>query len=164
MTRKPCGCTRTERCTGVPLPAGFYCRLRQEESERYDDFADSLDEELELDEYEAFDCHMNSSGHCGAAGSEDCEFEVSLPSRSICPRTSHPRRNGEEAVSDPHDRETYTQSLEARCDALVAENEALRNERDEWANRWHIKAIQLAMQNGGGSYAQTVLDAREQKP
>ena len=24
-------------------------------------------------------------------------------------------------MSDPHDRETYTQSLEARCDALVAE-------------------------------------------
>lgn len=73
--RKPCECTSTERCTGVPLPAGFYCRARQEESERYDDFADSLDEELELDEYEAFDCHMDRSGHCGAAGSEDCEFE-----------------------------------------------------------------------------------------
>jgi hypothetical protein len=48
---------------------------RQEESERYDDFADSLDEELELDEYESFDCHMDRNGHCGAAGSEDCEFE-----------------------------------------------------------------------------------------
>ena len=29
-------------------------------------------------------------------------------------------------MSDPHDRETYTQSLEARCDALAAENERLR--------------------------------------
>ena len=29
-------------------------------------------------------------------------------------------------MTDPHDRETYTQSLEARCDALVAENEALQ--------------------------------------
>jgi hypothetical protein len=71
--RKPCECTSTERCTGVPLPTGFYCRARQEESERYDDYADSLDEEI--DEYEAFDCHMDRSGHCGAAGSEDCEFE-----------------------------------------------------------------------------------------
>lgn len=73
--RKPCECTRAERCTGVPLPAGFYCRLRQEESDRYDDFDSQLDDEIELDEHEAFDCHMDRSGHCGAAGSEDCEFE-----------------------------------------------------------------------------------------
>lgn len=73
--RKPCQCTSTERCTGVPLPAGFYCRLRQEESDRYDDFDGQLDDEIDLDEYEAFDCHMDRSGHCGAAGSEDCEFE-----------------------------------------------------------------------------------------
>jgi hypothetical protein len=33
------------------------------------------DVEDELDEYDAFDCHMDRSGHCGAAGSEDCEFE-----------------------------------------------------------------------------------------
>jgi hypothetical protein len=29
----------------------------------------------ELDEYEAFDCHMDRNGHCDSAGSEDCEFE-----------------------------------------------------------------------------------------
>jgi len=72
--RKPCECTSIERCTGVPLPAGFYCRAREAEVESYDDPYDDQFEE-ELDEYEAFDCHMDRSGHCGAAGSEDCEFE-----------------------------------------------------------------------------------------
>jgi hypothetical protein len=70
--RKPCECTSIERCCGVPLPAGFYCRAREAEVESYDD---PYDDEIELDEYEAFDCHMDRSGHCGAAGSEDCEFE-----------------------------------------------------------------------------------------
>jgi len=32
-------------------------------------------DEYELDEYEAFDRHMGRDGLCGAAGSEDCEFE-----------------------------------------------------------------------------------------
>ena len=70
--RKPCKCTSIERCTGVPLPAGFYCRAREAEVGSYDD-AD--DYEIEEDEYESFDCHMDRSGHCGAAGSEGCEFE-----------------------------------------------------------------------------------------
>jgi hypothetical protein len=40
-----------------------------------DDHFEDYDEEYELDEYEAFDCHMGRDGLCGAAGSEDCEFE-----------------------------------------------------------------------------------------
>jgi hypothetical protein len=36
---------------------------------------DDSDNEYEPDEYEAFDCHMGPDGLCGAAGSEDCEFE-----------------------------------------------------------------------------------------
>lgn len=32
-------------------------------------------DDYEPDEYEAFDCHMGRDGLCGAAGSEDCEFE-----------------------------------------------------------------------------------------
>ena len=35
-----------------------------------DDFDDSFD-----DEEGFFDCHMGPSGSCGAAGSEQCEFE-----------------------------------------------------------------------------------------
>ena len=40
-------------------------------------------------------------------------------------------------MSDPHDRETYTQSLEARCDALVAELKEARElliEMQGWAS------------------------------
>lgn len=33
------------------------------------------DDEEDLDEYDLFDCHMMPDGSCGAAGSEDCEFE-----------------------------------------------------------------------------------------
>jgi hypothetical protein len=29
----------------------------------------------ELDEYDEFDCHMSADGQCGAAGSEECDFE-----------------------------------------------------------------------------------------
>jgi hypothetical protein len=36
----------------------------------FDDFGDGDGD----DEHE-FDCHMDASGYCGAAGSEDCEFE-----------------------------------------------------------------------------------------
>jgi hypothetical protein len=32
----------------------------------FDDFDDEEDE---------FDCHMRPDGYCGAAGSEDCEFD-----------------------------------------------------------------------------------------
>lgn len=71
--RKPCECTSIERCTGVPLPAGFYCRAREAEVESYDDPGDYY--EIEEDEYESFDCHMMRDGSCGMAGSEDCEFE-----------------------------------------------------------------------------------------
>lgn len=44
-----------------------------------DDFDD---DDIELgdepdwqDEWEEFDCHMDRSGQCGMAGSEDCDFE-----------------------------------------------------------------------------------------
>ena len=39
-------------------------------------------------------------------------------------------------MTDPHDRETYTQSLEARCDALVAENERLREALTMLYDKW----------------------------
>lgn len=93
--RKPCACTSTQRCTGVRLPAGFYCRLRQEEADRYDDCDDQIEDEYELDEYEAFDCHMGRSGHCGAAGSEDCEFECPYR-RDQYAREREKARNAEE--------------------------------------------------------------------
>jgi hypothetical protein len=38
----------------------------------FDDESDALDDEV--DEYEAFDCHMGPGGQCGAAGSEECDF------------------------------------------------------------------------------------------
>lgn len=47
----------------------------REDLDRDTDELTEYDDEIELDEYEAFDCHMDRSGHCGAAGSEDCEFE-----------------------------------------------------------------------------------------
>lgn len=37
--------------------------------EEFDDYDESDDEE----EFE--DCHMDRSGYCGKAGSEECEFE-----------------------------------------------------------------------------------------
>lgn len=37
-----------------------------------DDFDD---EEISSDTFDDFDCHMDKSGHCGMAGSEECEFE-----------------------------------------------------------------------------------------
>ena len=38
----------------------------------YDPFYDELEDD---DEDEFFDCKMGPGGYCGAAGSEDCEFE-----------------------------------------------------------------------------------------
>lgn len=46
--------------------------------DKLDDESEPVDYEdqfEEPDEYEAFDCHMGRDGLCGAAGSEDCEFE-----------------------------------------------------------------------------------------
>lgn len=40
-----------------------------------DDEPDCDDPEWEEDEDEFFDCHMDRSGQCGMAGSEECEFE-----------------------------------------------------------------------------------------
>jgi hypothetical protein len=60
---------------GVPTGNGNYPPGVTDNDPHFDDFNDQLDDEIELDEYEAFDCHMDRSGHCGAAGSEDCEFE-----------------------------------------------------------------------------------------
>ena len=36
---------------------------------------DDWEEDDEEDEFESFDCHMDRNGYCGAAGSEECEFE-----------------------------------------------------------------------------------------
>lgn len=38
-------------------------------------FDDDLDREDDDELEDFFDCHMDRRGHCGAAGSEDCEFE-----------------------------------------------------------------------------------------
>lgn len=72
---KPCECTSTERCTGVPLPAGFYCRLRQEEADRYDDSEDDRFEDEEEEEADANCMGWFDQGVfvCGAVGSEDCD-------------------------------------------------------------------------------------------
>lgn len=47
IERQPCKCTSEERCTGVPLPAGFYCRRRQSEAESFDDAEDEAWEQYE---------------------------------------------------------------------------------------------------------------------
>ena len=46
----------------APEPRGFV---------EWDYEPDEFDREAEED----FDCHMGPDGYCGAAGSEDCEFE-----------------------------------------------------------------------------------------
>jgi hypothetical protein len=46
-----------------------------------DDFEfedDCMGEDPDFDDDEFFDCHMGSDGYCGAAGSEDCEFECPI--------------------------------------------------------------------------------------
>lgn len=40
---------------------------------RPDDPCFDNDADMELEDF--FDCHMDRNGQCGAAGSEDCEFE-----------------------------------------------------------------------------------------
>ena len=45
--------------------------------EYFVEYDDDEDDEFELD----FDCHMGRDGLCGAAGSEQCEFE--------CPYNTH---------------------------------------------------------------------------
>ncbi|GAC1640125.1 MAG: hypothetical protein NVS9B14_21530 [Candidatus Acidiferrum sp.] len=42
--------------------------------EEFDDFDDEEFDEEE-DEFESFDCHRDSHGYCGKAGSEECEFD-----------------------------------------------------------------------------------------
>lgn len=55
--------TQTERyCT---CDAGAEVALTDSEWECDDD----------MDDEDAFDCHMGPDGHCGAAGSEMCDFE-----------------------------------------------------------------------------------------
>jgi hypothetical protein len=39
------------------------------------DFDEMEVDDWEEDEYESFDCHMGRDGLCGAAGSEECDFE-----------------------------------------------------------------------------------------
>jgi len=39
---------------------------------------DDWEEDDEEDEFESFDCHMDRNGYCGAAGSEECEFECPI--------------------------------------------------------------------------------------
>ena len=41
-----------------------------------DDFDD--DPEFDEEDDELFDCHMGPDGYCGAAGSEDCDFECPI--------------------------------------------------------------------------------------
>lgn len=48
------------------------------------DFEDFYDDELEFEDDEEdwpFDCHMDRNGSCGAAGSEQCEFECPYNNR-----------------------------------------------------------------------------------
>lgn len=63
-----------EGSTGPVYQVCGPCVKRHNEYEA-DSFDDDRDCEFEPDEYEEFDCHMDREGHCGAAGSEDCEFE-----------------------------------------------------------------------------------------
>lgn len=52
-----------------------------------------LDED---DDEEWFDCHMGPGGHCGAAGSEWCEFECPHRRRQRLPSpNSHSAKEGE---------------------------------------------------------------------
>jgi hypothetical protein len=44
------------------------------ERDAYDHY-DQDEPDDEPDEYEDFDCHMHGDGQCGAAGSEECDFE-----------------------------------------------------------------------------------------
>jgi len=47
--------------------------LSEPDYDRLFDYDDK--EDVEEDEYERFDCHMDRHGACGKAGSEECEFE-----------------------------------------------------------------------------------------
>lgn len=56
-----------------------------------DDYDDGFDDEDEED----FDCHADfTTGYCGAAGSEDCEFECPYRSQVDAIRARHAKRYG----------------------------------------------------------------------
>lgn len=59
----------------------------------YPDF-DDLDDEREYED--EFDCHMGPGGYCGAAGSEDCEFEC--PYRAAQRAGQYRRRSARQAT------------------------------------------------------------------
>lgn len=45
-------------------------------SEDYEDHLDDcMDDDCDFEDEWEFDCHMGPDGLCGAAGSEDCDFE-----------------------------------------------------------------------------------------
>lgn len=69
-----CG-QRKQVCCGSHVN-GFWCHDCCPHPYDHDDDYPYDDEDNEPDDpYENFDCHMDSRGSCGKAGSEECEFE-----------------------------------------------------------------------------------------
>ncbi len=68
-----CSCG-TECPADTPEPIGQWFRLHQLEAMRGDFDEDEIDDDDESLLLEGDDCAMNRQGHCGKAGSDECEF------------------------------------------------------------------------------------------
>ena len=56
---------------------------------------DDYDDEFDADDEDDFDCHMDpSTGQCGKAGSEECDFDCPFRAEAdrICARVAASRR------------------------------------------------------------------------
>jgi hypothetical protein len=52
-------------------------RVMSDTPDDYHDHYNDDDDDYDLDD-EPFDCHMRPDGQCGAAGSEECDFECPI--------------------------------------------------------------------------------------
>jgi hypothetical protein len=59
-------------------PDGVNQQVFDEAHEEMDDLLDENVDDEEFDNFLEFDCRMGPDGQCGAAGSEECDFECPI--------------------------------------------------------------------------------------